>query len=154
MKITGSTRLGAMFNKEQLKLRGDNIGNALGVEVIPDELGRNIAGRMFDTDTQNGPSQNAFSSADHSTHLSPLFEQGLNLQIPLFSRVPVIKDMWQFEDAALNLGWSYLWVGQVADPNDSIIYQSSPITGIFPKISPDRNNFTQTSLSVGVSWSY
>jgi len=155
MKITGSTRLGAMFNKEQLKLRGDNIGNALGIEVIPDPItGNNIAGRMFDTDTQNGPSQNAFSSADHSTHLSPLFEQGLNLNIPLFERVPVIKDMWQFEDAALNLGWSYLWVGQVADPNDSIIYQSSPVTGIFPKISPDRNNFTQTTLSVGVSWSY
>ena len=155
MKFSGSTRLGAMFNKEQLKLRGDNIGNAMGVEVIPDPItGNNIAGRMFDTDTSNGPTQNAFSSADHSTHLSPLFEQGLNLQIPLFNRIPVFKDMWQFEDAALNLGWSYMWIGQVADPNDSILYQSSPVTGVFPKISPERGNFTQSTLSVGMSWSY
>ncbi len=155
MKISGSTRVAAMVNKENLKLSGDNIGNAMGIEVIPDPItGNNIFGRMFDTETTNGPSQNAFSDADHSTHLSPLFEQGLNLQIPLFSRVPVIKDMWQFEDAALNLGWSYLWVGLVADPNDSILYQSSPVTGIFPEIVPERDNFTQTTLSVGVSWSY
>jgi hypothetical protein len=155
LKLSGSTRVGALFNNERLRLRGDNIGNFMGIEVIPDPItGANISTRMFDTETTNGPSQNAFADTDSSSHLSPMFEQGLNLNVPLFSRVPVLKDMWQFEDAALTVGWSYLLIGEVADPNDSIIYQSSPITGILPQISPERDNFTQTTWSIGLNWTY
>lgn len=155
MKLSGSTRLGAMFNNERVKLRGDNIGNFMGVEVIPDPItGANIFSRMFDTETTNGPSQNAFSDSSSSSHLSPLFEQGLNLQVPLFSNVPVLKDLWQLEDASLTLGWSFLYIGEIADPNDSIIYKSSPLTGVFPEISPERDKFTQTTWSVGINWTY
>ena len=116
--------------------------------------GNTIVTPMFDTNNTNGPSQNAFRDSKNSTHVSPLFEQGLNLQVPLFSRVPVLKDLWQLEDAALNLGWSYLLIGQIADPNDSIIYQSTPINGVFPLIGADRGTFTQQTLSIGMTWSY
>jgi hypothetical protein len=155
MKLTGSTRLGLMINNERLKLRGDNIGNFMGVEVIPDPItGANIFTRMFDTNNVNGPTQNAFSDSDSSTHLSPLFEQGLNLNLPLFSKVPVLKDAWQLRDASLTVGWSWLFIGEVADPNDSIIYKSSPFTGVFPEISAERDKFTQTTWSIGLNWNY
>jgi hypothetical protein len=127
----------------------------MGIEVVPDPVtGANISTRMFDTNNLNGPTQNAFADAHSTTHLSPLFEQGINAQIPLLRRVPVLKDMWQFEDAHLNLGANWLWVGEVADPNQSIAYVSSPITGQFLHISPQRDSFTQTSLSVGINWNY
>jgi hypothetical protein len=155
MKLTGSTRLGLMINNERLKLHGDNIGNFMGVEVIPDPItGANIFTRMFDTNNVNGPTQNAFSDSDSSTHLSPLFEQGLNLNLPLFSKVPVLKDAWQLRDASLTVGWSWLFIGEVADPNDSIIYKSSPFTGVFPEISAERDKFTQTTWSIGLNWNY
>ncbi len=153
--ITGSTRVAAMLNHESLKISGDNIGNFMGQEVVPDPItGANIFIEMFDTDTTNGPSQNAFTDASNSTHLSPLFEQGLNAEIPIFSRVPVLKNMWQLDDAKLNLGWSFLYIGKVADPNQSVVWDTRPITGIFPTVQADRRSFYQNTLSVGVNWNY
>lgn len=155
IQITGSTRVAAMFNNEKLKLSGDNIGNFMGIEVVPDPItGNNIATRMFDTNTTQGPSQNAFSDTASSTHLSPLFEQSFNAQIPIFGRVPVLRDLWQLEDANLTLGWTFLLIGEVAEPNDSIVYDSSPVTGEFLHYQIERDTFTQSTFNVGVNWNY
>jgi hypothetical protein len=155
ISVSGGTRVAAMFNREKLSLSGDNIGNALGIEVVPDPVtGNNIFTRLFDTDRSNGPTQNAFSDQGSSTHVSPLFEQNLVAHVPLFSKIPVLQDVAILEGARLNLGWTFLLIGEIADPNQSIIYQSSPITGVFPKVSPKRSNFTQHSLTVGLNWSY
>jgi hypothetical protein len=155
IQVTGSTRVAAMFNNEKLKLRGDNIGNFTGIEVVPDPItGANIASRMYDTNTTQGASLNAFSDTASSTHLSPLFEQSLNATIPIFSHVPVLRNMWQLEDAKLSLGWTFLLIGQVADPNRSIVYDSSPITGEFLHYQIDRDTFTQNTFNVGINWNY
>ncbi|MCA9066282.1 MAG: hypothetical protein KDA96_24615 [Planctomycetaceae bacterium] len=155
IQLTGSTKFGVMFNREKLTIDGDNIGNAPGQEVIPDPItGANVAVRLFDTDTTNGPTQNAFADATSSTHVSPMIEQGLTASIPIFSRVPVLRDAWQLEDARLNVGWNLLWIGEVADPNESIIWKSSPVTGVFPEVDPDRFSFTQNTFSIGVDWAY
>ncbi|MFN9720613.1 MAG: hypothetical protein ACK58L_18090, partial [Planctomycetota bacterium] len=151
LQITGASRFGLMFNQERIRLRGDNIVDFMGREQVPDPVtGQNVALRGFDTDG----TLNEFTDSSSSTHLSPLFEQGITAQIPLFRRVPVLKDMWQFEDANLTLGASFLWVGQVADPNQSILFQSSPVDNVFPSITPDRMSFYQTNFNVGVNWSY
>ena len=155
IQVTGSTRVAAMFNNERLQLSGDNIGNFMGIEVVPDPItGANIFSRMYSTDTTQGPSLNAFSDTISSTHVSPLLEQSLNVQIPIFDRVPVLQDMWQLEDARLSLGWTFLLIGQVADPNDSIVYDSSPVTGEFLHYKADRNTFYQNTFNVGINWNY
>jgi len=155
IQITGSTRLAAMFNTERLKMSGDNIGNFMGVEVVPDPItGNNVFSRMYDTSTYQGPTLNAFSDNATSTHMSPLLEQSLNAQIPIFNRVPVLRNMWQLEDAKLSLGWTLLVIGQVADPNDSIVYNSSPISGEFLHYHTERNTFYQNTFNVGVNWAY
>ena len=155
IQVTGATRVAAMFNNEQLKMSGDNIGNFMGIEVVPDPItGANIASRMYSTDTTQGPSLNAFSDNDSSTHLSPLFEQSFNAQVPIFDRVPVLKDMWQLEDAKLSVGWTFLMIGQVSDPNDSIVYNSSPVSGEFLHYKADRSTFYQNTFNVGINWSY
>ncbi len=155
IQVTGATRVAAMFNNERLKMSGDNIGNFMGIEVVPDPVtGANIASRMYDTNTSQGPSLNAFADSGSSTHLSPLFEQSFNAQVPIFHRVPVLQDMWQLEDAKLSVGWTFLMIGQVADPNASIVYDSSPTTGDFLHYESDRNTFYQNTLNIGVNWSY
>ena len=155
IQVTGSTRVAAMFNNEKLRLAGDNIGNFMGIEVVPDPItGANISSRMYSTDTTQGPSLNAFGDTTSSTHLSPLLEQSLNAQIPIFDRVPVLRDMWQLEDARLSLGWTFLLIGQVADPNNSIVYNSSPVTGEFLHYKADRSTFYQNTFNVGINWSY
>jgi hypothetical protein len=156
IQVTGSTRVAAMFNNEKLRLSGDNIGNFMGTELAtPDPItGATTETNMFNTDTTQGPSLNAFSDSASNTHLSPLFEQSLNAQIPIFDRVPVLRDMWQLEDAKLSLGWTFLLIGQVADPNDSIVYDSSPTTGDFLHYSIERNAFFQNTVNVGINWTY
>jgi hypothetical protein len=144
-----------MFNEEKIHLSGDNIGNFMGVQVTPDPVtGNDLETQMFDTNTTQGPSQNAFADQDTTVHLSPLFEQGLNVQLPIFGAVPVLKDIQLLEEANLNLGWNWLWVGQIADPNESILYQSSPLLNVFPEIQTERGNLFQNTLSVGVNWNY
>jgi hypothetical protein len=155
VRLSGMTRVAAMFNEETIRLRGDNIGNFMGVQVTPDPVtGNDLETQMFDTNTTQGPSQNAFSDQDTTVHLSPLFEQGLNIQLPIFGGVPVLKDVQLLEEANLNLGWTWLWVGEIADPNESILYQSSPLLNVFPTIQTDRGNLFQNTLSVGVNWNY
>jgi hypothetical protein len=155
VRFSGSTRVAAMFNEEKIHLSGDNIGNFMGVEVTPDPVtGANLLTRMFDTDTTQGPSQNAFADQDTTVHLSPLFEQGLNVQLPIFGAVPVLKDIQLLEEANLNLGWTWLWVGEIADPNESILYQSSPLLNVYPTIQTERGSLIQNTLSIGVNWNY
>jgi len=156
IQVTGSTRVAAMFNNEKLRMNGDNIGNFMGTELAAADpvTDATVSTNMFNTDTTQGPSLNAFSDTSSSTHLSPLFEQSLNAQIPIFGRVPVLRDMWQLEDAKLSLGWTFLLIGQVAEPNDSIVYDSSPTTGDFLHYSIERDTFYQNTFNVGVNWSY
>ncbi len=156
IQVTGSTRVAAMFNNEKLRMSGDNIGNFMGTALAAADpvTAATVSTNMFNTDTTQGPSLNAFSDTSSSTHLSPLFEQSLNAQVPIFGRVPVLRDMWQLEDAKLSLGWTFLLIGQVAEPNDSIVYDSSPVTGDFLHYSVQRDMFYQNTFNVGVNWSY
>ena len=156
IQVTGSTRVAAMFNNEKLRMSGDNIGNFMGTELAAADpvTDATVSTNMFNTNTTQGPSLNAFSDTSSSTHLSPLFEQSLNAQVPIFGRVPVLQDMWQLEDAKLSLGWTFLLIGQVAEPNDSIVYDSSPVTGDFLHYSVQRDMFYQNTFNVGVNWSY
>ena len=154
IQVTGSTRVAAMFNNEKLRLNGDNIGNFMGHQLLPGTADPTVILRMFDTNTTQGPSQNAFSDTASNTHLSPLFEQSLNAQIPIFGRVPVLRDMWQLEDAKLSLGWTFLLIGQVAEPNSSIVYNSNPLLGDYLHYKIDRDTFTQNTFNVGINWNY
>ena len=155
IKISGASRVAAMVNNERIRINGDNVGDFMGVEVTPDPItGANIAIDMFDTDTSTGPTQNAFRDVNSSTHISPLFEQSLNAEIPLFTHIPVLRDMWQFDEAKLNVGWTFLIIGKVADPQESINWTSSPVFGVTPTVRPDRDTFYQNTINVGINWNY
>ena len=151
-RITGSTRVGALFNYEQLRLKGDNIGDFLS--VVDDTVVGSPLDEMFSTDNTLGPTANAFSDSRNSTHVSPMFEQSLTAEIPLFSRIPVLRDVWQLDGATARIGWTYLWIGEVADPNQSVVWQSNPQQGIFPILNSRRDSFSQNSISFGLNWNY
>jgi hypothetical protein len=108
----------------------------------------------FDTNNLNGPSANAFYDTNSSVHLSPLFEQSLTAEIPLFARVPVLRNVQSLEDAKLRLGWTFMAVGEVADPNQSINYTSNPRLGLFPSVQVQRDAFFQNTFNVGINWNY
>ncbi len=157
ISITGSTKVGALFNYERMNLSGDNIGNHMAVDLItgPDPTtGLFTPTDMFDTNNIAGPTQNAFSDSKSSTHVSPMFEQSLTAEVPIFSRVPVLKNVRQLEGAKFRLGWTYLFISEVADPLQSVRWQSNPQAGLFPSLQTERDNFSQNTFSFGVNWDY
>ncbi|MEO2034008.1 MAG: hypothetical protein ABGZ35_18190 [Planctomycetaceae bacterium] len=157
--LAGSTRVGALYNEERIRLAGDNIGHFsplgvtgdLGVDLATGDI---ILDDLFDTTTSNGPTQNAFGSNTGSSHLSPMFEQSLTANIPLFGSVPVLKNMRLLEHANLQLGWTFLWIGEVADPGNSTIWESNPRAGLFPSISVQRRSYYQNTFRLGVNCQY
>lgn len=173
INITGSTRVGALLNNERLKLSGDNIGkfrpNFGSVNAADDTIDVNdttefaidpitqelILTDLFDTSTSSGqPTQNAFSDTDGAMHVSPMFEQQLSASIPLFDRIPVLKDMNILEHSSLNVGWTFLWVGEVAAPHRSIVWESNPRAGLFPSYDVKRNDFYQHTFRLGINCEY
>ena len=154
LKITGSTRVGVLVNSESYNLSGDNIGDTFTTVVDP-VTGFTVNQDLFDTTTTGvGLTQNAFTDTLSTTHISPLFEQQLNADIPIFSRIPVLRDIWQLENANFRLGWKYTWIGEVANPTQSIVFTSNPRAGIFPTISPERGSFWQNQFNFGINWEY
>ena len=153
--FSGATRAALMFNSETLRLSGDNIGNFMGVEVLPDPItGANIFGRLYNTTTRQGASLNAFNDIETGTHLSPLLEQTFTAEIPIFDRIPVLRNVNILEEAKLSIGWTGLFIGEISDPNKSINYTSSPISNEFLSIKPGHTNFIQNTFNVGVNWNY
>ena len=142
LNVTGSSRFGILLNTEKLQLRGDNIGNAFS------QL------EMFDTTTLDGRTQNFFTDAKQTTHVSPMFEQSFTAQLPLFRRMPVLKDCRHLENANLQVGYTFLFVDEVADPQQSIVWESNPRAGLFPTLDIYRRSFYQNSFRIGVNWEY
>jgi hypothetical protein len=160
LSFSGSTHFGALFNNERIRLAGDNIGiyapgesieNTLDVDPITNEV---ILRDLFDTSTANGPTQNAFTDGVSSKHISPMIEQSLNAQLPLFSQVPVLRDMRVLENATLQAGYTFLWIGEVADPSNSVVWASNPRAGLFPTINVNRTDFYQHTFRLGINCEY
>jgi hypothetical protein len=156
--ISGSTRVGALLNEERVRLAGDNIGlftpdidETIDIDL---DTGDTILDDLFDTTTSNGPTQNAFASTAGSSHLSPMFEQNLTANIPLFGHVPVLREMRLLQNANLQVGWTFLWIGEVADPGNSIVWESNPRAGLFPSINVNRREFYQNTFRLGVNCEY
>ena len=156
LDITGSTRVGLLVNKETLGLAGNNIGNMERLIVATEDradgtvTGDTVLEDSFDT----ASGLNAFQDEEGTTHLSPMFEQSLSAKVGIFHHVPVLKDMWQLEHAKLQVGWTYLWIGEVADPANSAVIESRPIDGVFPFIRTKRRSFYQNSFFGGINWEY
>ncbi|MFY9256032.1 MAG: hypothetical protein WAO83_21440 [Fuerstiella sp.] len=153
--IKGATKVGAMFNHERVQLEGDNIGDTVttSVDLVS---GNTLLQDMYDTTITSATprTQNAFSSSKSSTHVSPMFQQSLTAELPIFSRIPVLRDVSQLQHASFQAGWNFTWIGEVADPNQSISWLTNPRANLFPGIDVKRRSFYQNSINLGINWEY
>ena len=152
LSLNGSTRVGVLFNNERATLAGDNIGDTLRTDLVD---GLSELTDMFDTTTADGQlTQNAFADSMSTTHVSPMFEQSFRAEVPLFERIPVLRDMPQLEHATFRAGWTFTWIGEVADPGQQITWLSRPRDGVFPTLKVSRNDFFQHTLDLGIHWEF
>jgi hypothetical protein len=152
LSFNGSTRVGALFNNEKSTLAGDNIGDTVRTDLVNGIL---VLADMFDTTTANGRvTENAFADSTTSTHVSPMFEQSFRAELPLFANVPVLRDVPLLEHATFRTGWTFTWIGKVADPGQQITWLSRPRDGVFPTLQVARDDFYQHTLDIGIHWEF
>ena len=140
-KVTGHTTLSLMFNHENIKMQGDNIG----MTTRPDD---------FLTPTAGNPNPNRFYDSRNTSHVSPLFEQALFVEMNIFGGVPVLKRMQVLENANLKLGLTWMAAGAIVNPAESIRWDGNPSAGLFPTIDIKRASWSSWNWSAGIDWEF
>ncbi|WP_145218084.1 hypothetical protein [Gimesia alba] len=148
-KIWGQTKVGIMANQETIELEGDNVG--MIIRADPDDIDRPKA--LIDP-TVDDPNPNAFTDRQTHTHVSPLFEQSIFMEMSLFDKIPVLKRMKLLEEAKFKFGYTYIVAGEIARPFDSIRWQGMPTRGLFPSINVKRESWSVGTWSLGIDWLY
>ncbi len=139
-QVWTNTKAGALANVTTRQVSGFNIGNAFNI-VTP-----NTVPAM-----PNDPNTTAFSNSKTSTTLSPMFEQSINVKFPIFNVVPYLNKMEIFERAKIQAGYTFLYIGDVYRPQNTIIWNQYPKT---PQLNGTTSSFYNSNFSLGVEWVY
>lgn len=134
------TKAGALANVSQRQITGFGIGNAFNI-ITPNTV------PVMPRD----PSVTGFSTSQTTTTFTPMFEQQINTKIPIFNLVPYLNKMEAFERAYLTGGYTFLFLGDVYRPHNSIIWNQWPQT---PQLNRHVSNYMNHMFNVGVEWNY
>ncbi|MEX2286752.1 MAG: hypothetical protein WD648_06660 [Planctomycetaceae bacterium] len=127
LSLTSESKVGLMANRETMHLEGGGLGNHF------------FPGYTFTT----------FSRDRDHTHVSPLFEQSLNFDFQAFEYVPFLNRMSLFEHASIRAGYTFIAVGQVVRPTDTIIYNAPPDN---PGLTARRTHVYHNAWNFGIEW--
>lgn len=141
LKFWGTTRAGVGVNYETITLGGNNMYDSFQRSI--EGLNPNL------TPTVDNPNPGAFYSRERHTHISPIFQQQLFAEAPIFQFVPVIRKMYIFRDAKFRLGYNFLLIGEMARPTKIIDYKEYD-----PKIDLSRSRWAMGSTSFAIDWKY
>jgi len=141
LKFWGVTKAGVAVNYETISLGGNN---------MYDSFGRSIAGLDPNlTPTVDNPNPGAFNSKERHTHVSPIFQQQLFAEAPIFQYLPYVRKMHFFRDAKFRFGYNFLLIGEMARPTKIIDYKEYE-----PKIDLSRSRWAMGATSFAIDWKY
>lgn len=151
------TKAGALVSVAHRQLSGFNIGNDFNI-ITP-----NTVPAM-----PNDPVKTAFGLSTYSTSLVPMFEQQFNFKVPVFNLIPYLNKMELFEHAQLTGGYTFLFLGDVLRPNNTINWNQTVLQPTFnsagvqtgthvqvaPSLNDQKSNFYNSMFNIGVEWTY
>jgi len=140
-KLWGQTKAALTVNNERLRLNGNNIGMV-------------TRQNNFLTSTPGDPDPNQFNDQHDDSYLSPVFEQSLFIETFLFAQIPMLRRVEFFKNASFRFGCTFIWVGNVSQPSESIVWQGNPSEGLYPSIDMKRADWWTTNLSYSVNWNW
>ena len=160
-RIGGKTQFGLMANFEKINLSGDNVfpttrqntSNLPGISAPPNSPANTTTSTLH----PNNPDParpNYFSDSKDSTHVSPMIEQSVYIEGPIIQYVPILRRSRFLRSAEVRAGFTYLWLGDVARPHESILWQGNPIEQIYPETIVRRRSWTASFWDFGMTWKF
>lgn len=140
-QLGGSTNFGLLMNYQRIRLSGDNIF----VTTRESDLIRTSA-------TNSNPNQ--FTAAEDHTSFSPMIEQMVYAEGPLFQYLPMLRRSRILRNANFRAAYTLTMISELTRASDSIIWQGNPSQNIFPGIQTSRSTFRTSSWNFGVTWSW
>ena len=140
-RMLGHTTVAMLGNFERLALRGNNFG------VITRD-------NNFVPRSPANPDPNAFSDRETHSHVSPLLEQSISFEGPIFRYLPVFQRFRVLNGAVFRIGYTYTLINEVVRGPSSVRYTSNPAQGLFPEVSAKRGNWYVRNFNLGVHWSF
>lgn len=140
-RLGGSTNVGLMMNHQRIELSGDNIF----ISTRESDL-------IFPSETNARP--NRFSSSETHSSVSPMIEQMVYAEGPLFQYIPVLRRSSILRNANFRAAYTLTMIAEMTRASDSIIWQGNPSQNIFPGIQTERSTFRTSSYDFGISWSW
>ena len=139
-KMWANTKVGALANVASRQINGYGIGNNFNI------ISPNTVPAM-----PNDPQATAFGVTKTSTNIAPMFEQSINVKFPVFNLVPYLNKLEVFERAQLTAGYTFLYIGGVYRPQNTIIWNQYPK---IPQLNSNTSSFYNSNFSLGVEWQY
>lgn len=139
--VWGESRFALLANHERIQLDGDNIG----MTTRPAD---------FLQPTSEDAQRNRFNDQESHTHVSPYFEQSIYAEAPIFEHLPVLRKVRLLENAQFRVGYTFTYIGFVAEPEKSWIPQGAPSQGLFPLVSVSRGKWLADQWTFAIDWRY
>jgi len=159
-KIWLQSKAGLLAYQATRKISGFNIGdhyNIINTTPLENDSGLPEDPDVDGDDIPDNPTRAAgitgtsFQESKTTTSVAPMFEQGIFLQAPILSYVPVIKKLSVFENAEFQAGYTFTVLGAVYRPTDTIEWRQFPD---FPTLEGNKSKYYTQNVSLGVHWNY
>ena len=150
-----------MANFETIDLSGNNIGSTTRVNGNPVTFPTELTGQLMATrksedqqdlfiPTPQNPNPNAFDSSAHTlprVSLDRAVDHRGGSGLPVRSRSSA--RCGRSTHANLRGGYTFIWVGDVIETNESVDYRGNPMAGLKPRIEVSRGSWWSDNWSVG-----
>lgn len=159
-KLFLQSKFGLLAYHANRNINGFNIGdhyNIINTAVLESESGLpedpDVDGDLIPDNPLRaaGITGSTFQETRRSTSVAPMFEQGIFVQAPILSYVPIIKKMPVFDNAQFQAGYSIMVLGAVYRPTEQIAWRQFPDVPTFER---DKSKFYTQNVSLGVHWDY
>jgi hypothetical protein len=127
-KIWGQTKVAVAANMEKMRVNGENAVNG------------------FTSFALQGPK---FDHTKTTTHISPIFDQSIYGEFPLFAALPIFNKISFINKANFRVGYNYVLIGEVARPAQIINWLA-----VDPNIRTNRSPFSLKTVSFAVDWKW
>jgi hypothetical protein len=144
LKFWGVSKFGLMADIEEITVSSANVNQfKTGLDFL-------TSPNVIQASPSPNPQLIPTRVTKTTTHLAPLVDASINVEVPIFSMIPIINGWTLLKDAKFRVGYQYVWVGEIARAPAVINYNLH-----VPTIRTDsRTSFGYDVINFAVDWKW